>query len=307
MSDPIKQHWLPEAYIQNFSFNSEGDVYGLKIKSPYPNKKIKTWNKSQICYKPHNYTIKSNDKIKDKYFIEKEKFDYENYFLSEITSKIDNKEKISLEEKRELIRMLLSLKHRNKKMYDLFKSDRNIELMIKASTDHVNNWMPKNEETQSEEKVQETKDYIIEKIKEYANNLDKISDLTNLSMIEFVDKSNPIFNSIIDSFLLKEFVVLHSRHNWPFISCDNPGFTVHHGHKISDMHFGSAEYFFFPISTTSTLMVNLKERDSNKMDSSLEHQIIDSKKVNQINTATIENCMELIFSNNREVLSQFLS
>lgn len=306
MSNPYKQHFLPESYIQNFSFNSEGDVYGLKIKSPYPNKRIKTWNKSQICYKPHIYTIKSNDKIDDKYFIEKEKFDYENSFLKAITSKIENKVKITFEEKRELVKMILSIKHRNKKMYDLFKSEKNIQGMVRASTDQINSWMPKNTDKDSEDKILKFKNYIIEKIEDDARNPDKISDMANLSMVQFVDENNPHFSSIIDSLLLKKFIVLHAAQGWPFISSDNPGFTVHHGSRISDMHFGSADYFFFPISTSSTLIIDVKQKDSHKMDSRLEHQMVDSKRVNQINEATIENCIELIFSNKREVLSRFV-
>jgi len=86
MNNPIKQHYVPQAYLKNFSFDENGNVYTLKIKSSGKTKLPfetfpKERNVSSICYEKNIYTIKTNELqnalgVESKYHIEHKSFKY---------------------------------------------------------------------------------------------------------------------------------------------------------------------------------------------------------------------------------------
>ncbi|GEM_PF-3024957 len=59
--DDIKiQHYPPKAYLKQFSFNTKGDLYRFKIKSPFPYVSVEIKNKNAVCYQPYFYKLNSN-------------------------------------------------------------------------------------------------------------------------------------------------------------------------------------------------------------------------------------------------------
>ncbi len=53
----MKQHYIPEVFLDNFSFIEEGDLYYLRIKPTNFKRKIRPINISGVCYEKDIYTF----------------------------------------------------------------------------------------------------------------------------------------------------------------------------------------------------------------------------------------------------------
>lgn len=296
-----KQHYVPETYINQFSYNDVGDVFTCKIKSPYPNAKVKSMNKSQICYKKHIYTLKKQETLEqlgttDNFAIERELFDYENSFLEAIIKEFEGGNNINLNKSEKLIRMLISIKQRNVRLAEGLK---NIKLANKLLENRI-----QDAEIAIRSCFKDLPEILIQKIISDVNKLGKEklsdddfrSDLANTTLKRYLDGAFPPVEQQVRELLNKKIVIFRTTEKLPFISSDNPGFALVKNDEIENIYNHHKEAFIFPLSKTVLIVFQRKNRESYlPIIKTIQYRKADEKMVNLANTAAVVNCNKLIF------------
>jgi len=300
MSEPTKHHYVPEVYLSRFSLNSNGDLYTLKVKSEFK-EKIKNKNKSQICYTIDGYKFDNNEIIKqfniqDNNIIEKTAFLYENSKLKILFDKIDYFNSLTKSEFRDLLNIILDVKARNPVFSDNIKK-------INTSSKYFDN------------RLNGLK-YLSKKLCEKYGLDPKIVDnvqkdvkqkFANQNYKLNVHKSNflnphPVREELLDKLVNWDAIILYTEYNNPFITSDNPGFTIQPDNKILNMEFGKVNRFIFPISPKCSLALFKNDKKTLNIYKELQFKKATLRMIQDINKGTLINSHELIIGSLKEQL-----
>lgn len=301
MSEPRKHHFVPEVYLKRFAINKSGDLFSLRVKSEYENQNVKRVNKSQVCYEYDKYTFKTDkiinaNKLEDPNFIEKNRFAYENNELELLFDKIDYSKNLFVSEVRKLIQILLNIKRRNPVFSNEFLKldanqnilDMNIERLEK---DLIKAGM-------LEERMESVINKVRNEMTENLENEDYKLDLYRNNLLNFNNEIDHDDKPLIDRVLSWEIIIYQTDYQNPFITSDNPGYTLRNFQEVFNMNFNYVDGFAFPISPKSLLYFS-KGNSSNRFD--LYKTITYSKATKDIvllfNNGTIINSTKFIFSN----------
>ena len=303
MSNPKKQHFLPEVYINRFSFDNNGNVYTFKAKSPFKNVKIKVLNKSQFCYKPNLYTFNDKEKHPDQYLLERSKFDYEHKFLKEICDRIDKRENINSNDAERFIKMLMGIKQRNITINNFLNSKSVIEYLSNRQVNIFRKYLEKYILQLGEYKIEKILEYIENELIKNMQDLEIRSDIQNEALLSLIENRNEEYNQLVKKLTRTKFKILTTSTVNPFISSDNPGFTYQGKDRICNMLFGSAKLFIFPISPESALYIDLTDTEPfEPIIKRILYTKVSDEMIELINSSTVVNCNELIFSINETSL-----
>lgn len=306
MSEPRKHHFVPEVYLKRFALNKSGDLFSLRVKSKFKNQKVKKVNKSQVCYEFDKYMFRTDkiitaNKLEDPNFIEKNKFTYENNELILLFDKIDHSKKLFVSEVKKLIQILLNLKRRNpvfsneyiKKGSNRKFLDVNVERLEK---DLIKAGMP-TERVKSV--ISKVRGEMIENLKDEDYKL----DLYRNTLLNFDNEIERNDKALVDRLLNWKITVFQTDYQNPFITSDNPGYTLRNLREIFNMNFGYIDGFAFPISPKSLLYFS-KGNSLNQLE--LYKKITYTRATKDIvllfNNGTIINSFKYIFSNMKEQL-----
>lgn len=307
-----KQHYVPEVYLNNFSFDEVGNLYSVRIKPYFNNLRIKISNKSSVCYKPNNYkfnqTENREEKVKtDPNYIENNLFKYENEFINSISEKINNNKNLNLLEAESLVRVLLSIKNRNHHFKKLFQGSKLIGIQLEKEIQKVRSSTIKYK-IQNPEKYEAIISLIENELRKKINDNSQMSDLFNDQLLRVEERKNSSQEWLIKEMCKSRFLVFSTDDSKPFLTSDNPGFTVHEGDIIGNLFLGSAKAFAFPISKTKLLVITPDDIDGNELlIKRIKYIETPEKFLRLSNKATIINTEERIFSNSKEYLEELMS
>jgi len=300
MSEPVKHHYVPQIYLKRFSLNKNGDVYTLKTSSKYPNT-TKLTNKSKICYGLKRYTFDDQEiieryNIEDPNIIEKSCFSYENEELEELFDKIDHHKKFTKTEFERLVRILVDIKMRNPVFSEKFID-----------------FDPKSNKVQKETK--KFRDEAVQFCKMLGLNTDLVNQAVEVVCEKYKDQNylqnvyragiygnEEVREELIEKLLKWEPIVINTDYENPFVTSDNPGFTLNEKNQIFNTDFDFVDSFIFPISPKSILALKKSEKKDLEIFKIFYYKKINIQGVLSINKATLQNSKEIIISNSEEQL-----
>lgn len=304
MNTPKNHHYVPESYLQFFSFNDVGDLFTYKPKHKYQNV-IRQYNKSAICYSDNLYKL---DKLryKDEYLIEKEKFQYEKTFIKNIITKINHLESLNNAEYVELVKMILNIKNRNIIHYDQFLpfSNANINNVIEDFSINL--------KKQVNEKYNSFIDDIFsiakEKVSENLQEQSLSNMILNESFLQIIEQKNNNFKNFESWIVNKKYKIFYTDDKNCFITNDNPGHTIHKNGIIGNLYFGSAKAFFFPLSPNCAIFIDVMDAilGGDMKTATTNYEKLNPEFVNMFNKGTVQNCNQMIISNSKQVLSKYI-
>lgn len=308
MSEPKKHHFVPEVYLQRFAINKEGDLFKLNVKNIYKNNPTKKVNKSQICYEEYRYKFKSEkiikaNNLKDTNYIEKQKFNYENKDLTEIFDKIDYSKRLFVREARKLVDILLNIKFRNPSVSNKFLTQKTKEDIIKNHSkrlmkDMLSDNIPLEKANLM---IKELQNRLIKNLQ----NEDYALDLYRNNLLEQDEEVIKEKNKLIEEILHWDFIVHRTDYQNPFITSDNPGYTLNGFSNCYNCHFDNIDSFVFPLSPTR--LITIKKTISNR-ESILYKKIhyVNSNMVLIYNQLTIKTANRFILGGNEDQLNIML-
>lgn len=304
MTNPVKQHFVPEVYLKRFCIKKDGMLYTLKVKVEHPTK-VKLVNKSNICYEPDRYTFDSQEfmidlNVKDPYAIEKNCFQYENSVLETLFDKIDNFQKFTKSEYEKLLRILFDIKQRNPSYSKMLHE---IDFMSIASTNEITKYQIQARELLksyglSNQEIDETIEVAFNKIR---NKFQDDNHKNNFYRSGFLE-TNEVKEELINKLLKWEALVLFTDYSNPFITSDNPGFTLDAKNRILNTNFNKALFFVFPISPKSLLILKKAENVSLEIFKQINYLKAKPYEVLNFNCATLKSSNKLIISQLEEQL-----
>ncbi len=306
-----KQHYVPEVYLKSFSFDEVGNLYCLRIKPYFDKLKIKIRNKSSVCYNPNNYKFNETEgreeKIKaDSNYIENNLFKYENEFINSISEKINSKKNITLTEAENLIRVLLSIKNRNLYFKKLFQGSKLMEIQFEKEIQKIRNFTIKYK-VENPKKYEAFISLIENKLRKQIEDESETSDLFNDQIVRVEERKDKNQEWLIKEMCKSKFLVFCTDESNPFLTSDNPGFTVHEGDAVGNLFLGSAKAFAFPISKTRLFVIMPDDRDGNELITKRIKYIETPEDFLKLsNKATIINSEERIFSNSKDLLEELM-
>ena len=249
MNIPKNHHFVPESYLQFFSFNEIGDLFTHKPKFKYPNG-VRKFNKSAICYSIDLYKLDKqlND---DEYLIEKEKFHYEKSFIKNIITKVNKFESLNDNEYFEIVKMILNIKNRNITLYNQFHSfsSENIDAILKDISGKLNDNFKNSSFIENIYKI--AKDEALKNL----NDKNKSKMILNESFLKILNSENDKFNYLESFITSKKYKIFYSDDTNSFITSDNPGHTIHKNGIVGNLNFGSAEAFFFHLVQSAPFLL----------------------------------------------------
>lgn len=310
MSTPKNHHFVPQVYLNNFSFDEIGNLYALKIKSPFRSERVNSFNKSAICYEENMYKVKTDKILKDvreddPLYIEKNVFFYEKKFLKEITEKFENKKDINIIDSEKLIETLLSFKHRSKVNKEQLSNPELLKNLLEQQIEKQKQRYFSNKLEFGEEKLNQFFDLLEKRIKEEMKNEDVVSDLFNQILLNSSEGKIENHNWIVKKMLKSKFLVYCTKKDKPFITSDNPGFMMHDNGKIENMLLTDAKAFAFPISPTRLFVISPEIQDDfQPLIKKVRYFDSSENFVELTNKATVINCFERVYSNDKNLLSE---
>lgn len=309
--NPIDQHTVPKVYLKRFLPEGQNKLFALNVKPFEWKHKIKRYTPSQICYEPDFYTINTDDFLerldtKDKYFIEKESFEYENNFLKEIFNQITNPQKLTLSypKARKLLKMLLNIKRRNQAFRNVYLNkdviNRVVENQISGLRQNENLIKEGLKKTGILLDVNEVENLFRAKLK----NKQYVFDMYREGFVNFWDDEKDSYNSrLVEALVKLKFFVVKTTPQNPFITNDNPGVTMMNNETIKNLGFNKNFFaFFFPIDPLHTLMFNRTAIDDAITFKKIVYRPAEQFIVDFVNHSAIDNCNKYAFSNCQDTL-----
>jgi hypothetical protein len=306
MNNPKNHHYVPQVYLQRFAINQVGDIYRHVINTKFDSKP-KLVNKSSICFEKNMYKYKNIEhiaanEIDDVNYIEKNTFVYENNELSLLFDKIDHRKKLFKSEYVRLLQIILNIKKRNpflRKEY--LNSERDNEIMESKTEDLTKKLLAYGLEAEEVKTIlNNAKSNLLVELKneDYRKDMYRNSILAKEDMII---NNNKEVVEYLESWNTKVFQTTAMN---PFITSDNPGFTIKDSNKVFNTNLKFVDSFVFPISPRSILFLS----KNNNIDKRLLYREIDYKQANKdlvlfFNSGTYMTSMKIIISGSNNQLT----
>ncbi|HZV69311.1 MAG TPA: DUF4238 domain-containing protein [Saprospiraceae bacterium] len=306
----MKQHFIPRVYINNFTFNDSGQVYSIKMDAYTRNNIIKIIHSSQFGYSRNLYTI--SEKLSasigvDRLIIEKKAFKYEKALLFNISEKLNQNQFISESDIADLIKMLLSIKQRNKIHYDTLRNPVIQKYLIERALSGIVESSHKYRAIQGDDKIDSIIKLLKKLLEEGLHDKQGTNDVLNSTLLNIHSGTLPKhnhFNLFMES---RKIIIYQTSLGNPFITSDNPGFTIHPGNIVGNLNFGSAIAFVFPITPTRLIYIDM-EKASTMLNGTktIEYREANNELINLANLATKNNSANYLFSNSKDMLENII-
>lgn len=301
MSEPVKHHYVPQVYLNRWSYNGNGDVYTYKFKHEYS--KVVSRNKSQICYEKNKYRFDNEEiiselNIRDSNIIEKHSFDYEQESLVTLFDKLDCNKKITKTEFDKLVSIIVDIKLRNPRMSQFITSGQSDK-----TDEFKESWAETKKAAIDLCNILVVNPQIVDKSEEILRKKFSSSNYRKNGYLKHLLYKSPIHQELLDLLSNWEMSIYHTDNDIPFITSDNPGFTIDQTENIYNTNFAHINCFAFPISPRSMILLN---RNDKKKDLFIFKEYKRKKATTEfvilLNRGTLFNSNDLIISNLREDL-----
>ena len=306
MSNPKNHHYVPQIYLQRFSFNNIGGLFKLIIKSKYPSR-AKVVNKSQICYEPYMYKYENSEYLEanelgDPNFIEKNTFKYENSELKELFDKFDYKQEVTKSEYNRILQIIINLKKRNPSLRNEYlKRDRDEEFINSRTEGLKKELMSKGiKEEEAKQILRKAKLKVLEEMKDdnYRKDMYRNSLLAKEEAI--INNDQEILNLLIGW----DAKIFQTSLDNPFITSDNPGFTMKDFKEVHNTNLNYVDSYNFPLSPKSILcLTKYGYRNDELLNRKITYKTADKDLVLFFNSGTYFNASKIILSSSEDQLN----
>ncbi len=305
-------HYVPQVYLKRFSFDNHGNLYTYKVNPFKQYNMVRSQNKSAICYKKDLYKFRNQFNIgfidyNKPNIIEESCFQYENDTLSKLFDQLEFSKFLYTSQLDNFLKILISIKNRNPFVMNLSK-----KVDYQASVNRtIDQLIPS---INGSNIPQDIKDNIIPGLYQVMNAVMAEENFENDLYRRFLldkERNHEKKIPILDLFRKSRIDILRTTVDCPFITSDNPGFTVDLNNNVYNLDLYHVTQFFFPLSPFTMLHIDLTlKEDDSMIKRHFTIRNVSSKEVLWLNTCTIQNCNEMIVSNsedNLNILKQFIS
>lgn len=305
------QHYVPQIYLQRFAYSDNGDLYGLKIKGNYPgsNPAPKPYNKSGICkltnfYNFKDLTVLREQSVTEANYVEKHGFPYENTELKRVFDLLEQGQSFFHSDAQRLLEILFNIKRRNPAFLSSIQNFP-IEVLdefVESEAANIKEDMIKagfGDLPIDYEKVKEEQ-------KEKLRSKDHRSDIHKQLLVDTQNVNEAMDSERIATFMSYQFTLFTTIPEMPFITSDNPGFTLAKENQVFNLEFDRVHSMAFPISSLSALRIDFKKDPaySNKLIyKSIKRKKAGKEMVDSINQGTACTCLEYIYGISQEALT----
>ncbi len=126
-------------------------------------------------------------------------------------------------------------------------------------------------------------------------------------ILRSISGQNTVVHEVADILLSFEWQVLVAKPDFPFITSDNPGFTVDNNNETHNLNFNEAQVFCFPLSPLHCLCLSKKQ---NEVHETSLHKVInngnieDPMLIRAINRSTYLTSHNFIYGNEKNALER---
>ena len=125
------------------------------------------------------------------------------------------------------------------------------------------------------------------------------------NLIDFEQEAESPISKFKEKLLKHRFKVFRSPEKSPFITNDNPGFTISEGGKVSHLALDEACLLALPLTRYLLFGINFSQSDMSK-EKYIDYEDVDKDFVCTMNKATAYLCTRNIYSNDKSILSKFI-
>ncbi len=267
MTTRQNQHYVPKVYLKRFSVSGSGDLFSITVKPDYGRGRVKKVHSSQVCYEPNRYTVSDLTHfdevgVDDPNFIEKTAFPYETRDLAEIFDILDNQERLFTSKAETLLKIVLSIKRRNPS----FSKDFNTESVKSPFEQVINSVKDELEGVAAEhEYIRKAMELAIKGLSRDVRNESYVKDIYKRVLYDVSRDRYTEEGERIDRFMKLRFHIFYTEYSCPFITSDNPGYTIRDGKTFYNTNFSYAQQIVFPLSPRSIFMIDARIPDNENL------------------------------------------
>lgn len=296
MSDPIKHHYVPKAYLKEFS-NSQKNLF-QKIKG---DEIVSIKSIGQVCYKLNYFQLHLADslfleKLKDQYHIEKNVFKKQENQYPKLVRKFTHPSLRAFATSKSdalfFLEILLTIKRRNPKYRDKIIED----YKNYTSSEEFRKLAETQFETSREVDNIDPVAYFEYFVSESKTNLGKQQ---NIYLHGFVNGENKIVKKAAELLMRYQLYIYHAPFGKEFITSDNPGFTLlPDGTLYSFGGYAMPFTFLFPLTPKCCLSITYNRPETDFYSLTKEIYVInaDNQFVDTVNEGTYNIANQKVFS-----------
>ncbi len=306
----MKQHYLPKVYLKQFE-NGRKKLYSLHNKAHKFSPHVKEENKSQLGYLHDFYTLKSENilnrlGLSDKDDIEKVfNARVENRFEKILACLLSPSQKLSLQDAKEVLVMLLSLKERNPMFRQVFE---NPHAIIEASNRRFEEVFEHRElfeeilKLEGRMSFEEFVEYGRKHTHQFAHDPNTPQNLHTEGMVKLYRNEETPAKEIARWLLGCEWYIFETTTQRPFITSDNPGFCIDSNDRVHNLNFADKSEFCFPLTPKHLLVITAHFTDEMGSEKQIHHRSASPDLVKLVNRATFEVSYKKLLSNDENSL-----
>ena len=300
---PQGQHYVPRIYLQRFAYSENGDLWGLRVKRNYPgrNPNPKQYNKSEICKLTDFYNFNDIANLHEKKalevnYIEQYGFPYENNELKRVFDALESRQAFFHSNAYRLLVILFNLKRRNPTYLNLI-----LNHPIESLDRFVDQEVGKLKQDFADAELENLPvdfEGVKEDQKSKLRNDGHRSDMHKNMLIDTQQVNDEGERERISKFLSFHFTLYSTTVAMPFVTSDNPGFTLAKENQVFNLEIGHTHTMVFPISCLSALVINFKvdpEYSNRLIYKNIHRKNAEPSAVDIINQGTACSCMEYIY------------
>ena len=309
----VNQHFLPITYLKRFG-NSFNRIYTLATKVSHPRRKapfIESKSPKSVCSPPDHFTLvdaKSRERlgVSDPLVIE-DKYNAiaENKYGKLLDKLISGQGYLTSEEARDFIFALLSFKQRNPVMRSALIEPDEVRKVLDKRFDEL---LAMRELIEADLKEGTDFDAFMARLRTELEERFAYPNMANemqaRSIIETYETQGTVVHQVADALLACPWMLLQTALSYPFITSDNPGFSIDPKGQVHNLAFSHSKTFWFPLTPEYVLSILVRPNVDVVLENTIYHQVADSTIVDEINQATFKNSYQEVFSNDETALQR---
>lgn len=308
----MDHHIIPQVYLRQFvDFNKK--IHSIKTRVLYK-QKVGSFTTAQIAYEPDYYNLSKALTTSARTF-------EPNHIESRVNTlhesgyekfiKIFEKKprSILMKEAAAFVEVLISFKQRNP-IFKLHLENENFQELFNKRIDQLIDNGAFIDSVLKQNKYRESKEVFIARLREQANRIATSNHIAHdfqlESMIRFAQGTEEVTREVSDLLLYGEWTLFESA-KVPFITSDNPGYTLDERERVHNLNFGDAKAYQFPLSPKLLLLIMLPVGSVPiTVNKEIGHAQSDSELTRLLNRASVPYSYKRIFSNDKNEMQYML-
>lgn len=306
----MDQHYIPKVYLKQFE-SGRKKLYSLHNKAHKSSPRVKEVNKSQLGYYSDFYTIKSENILNQLGLSDKDVIEnvynprVENRFEKLLAHLLSPSKKMSLQDAKEVLLMLISIKQRNPMFRKVFENPQTITEAANRSFEEIFEHRATFEKILKREgrmSFEEFIEYGRERTYEYAYDPNTPQNIHTEGIINLYQNKETIVKKIASLLLSCEWYIFEATPQRLFITSDNPGFCIDNNERVHNLNFDDCTEFCFPLTPKHILIIAAQFTERVGSEKQIHHRSARPDLVELINRATFEVSYKKLLSNDENSL-----